>query len=50
MTEPATGSRGVHRWYMRPVLLVVDLDRALRFYIPIPSDPEWIGDRPISGD
>jgi catechol 2,3-dioxygenase-like lactoylglutathione lyase family enzyme len=33
MTEQAVRSQIVHRWYMRPVLFVADVNRALRFYI-----------------
>lgn len=33
MTEQATSSRTIHRWYARPVLFVADIHRALRFYV-----------------
>jgi catechol 2,3-dioxygenase-like lactoylglutathione lyase family enzyme len=33
MTEQAVKSQIVHRWYTRPVLFVVDVNRALRFYV-----------------
>lgn len=33
MTEQTVQSEVVHRWYVRPVLFVADVNRALRFYI-----------------
>jgi len=33
MTEPPVKSQIDHFWYMRPVLFVADVNRALRFYI-----------------
>jgi catechol 2,3-dioxygenase-like lactoylglutathione lyase family enzyme len=33
MTEQATRTQIVHRWYTRPVLFVADVNRALRFYV-----------------
>ncbi|MFL5483200.1 MAG: glyoxalase superfamily protein [Gemmatimonadaceae bacterium] len=33
MSEQAASSQTIHRWYVRPVLFVGDVDRALRFYI-----------------
>ena len=33
MTEQAISSQTTHRWYVRPVLFVADVDRAVRFYI-----------------
>ena len=33
MTEQAVSSQTIHRWYVRPVLFVGDVNRALRFYI-----------------
>ena len=33
MTEHATRSQTVHRWYTRPVFFVADVNRALRFYV-----------------
>jgi catechol 2,3-dioxygenase-like lactoylglutathione lyase family enzyme len=35
MTEPATTTRTVHRWYARPVLFVADVQRALHFYVDL---------------
>jgi catechol 2,3-dioxygenase-like lactoylglutathione lyase family enzyme len=33
MTEQAVRSQTVHRWYTRPVFFVVDVNRAVRFYV-----------------
>jgi catechol 2,3-dioxygenase-like lactoylglutathione lyase family enzyme len=33
MTEQATRSQIVHRWYTRPVFFVADVNRAIRFYV-----------------
>ena len=33
MTEQATTSPTVHRWYTRPVFFVADVNRASRFYV-----------------
>ena len=33
MTEQAVSSQPVHRWYLRPVLFVADVNRAIRFYV-----------------
>ena len=33
MTEQASTSAPVHRWYARPVLFVADVHRAARFYV-----------------
>ena len=33
MTEQATTSPAVHRWYARPVFFVADVNRAARFYV-----------------
>jgi catechol 2,3-dioxygenase-like lactoylglutathione lyase family enzyme len=33
MTEHATRSQTVHRWYTRPVFFVADVNRAVRFYV-----------------
>jgi catechol 2,3-dioxygenase-like lactoylglutathione lyase family enzyme len=33
MTEQPVRNQIVHRWYTRPVLFVVDVNRALRFYV-----------------
>ena len=33
MTEQAVRSQPVHRWYLRPVLFVADVNRAIRFYV-----------------
>lgn len=33
MTDHAAPRPAVHRWYARPVLFVLDLNRSLRFYV-----------------
>lgn len=33
MAEQRAGSQTIHRWYVRPVLFVADLNRSLGFYI-----------------
>jgi catechol 2,3-dioxygenase-like lactoylglutathione lyase family enzyme len=33
MTEQTVRSQVVHRWYVRPVLFVADVNRAIRFYV-----------------
>ena len=33
MTEQAVTDRRIHRWYVRPVLFVDDVNRAIRFYV-----------------
>jgi catechol 2,3-dioxygenase-like lactoylglutathione lyase family enzyme len=33
MTEQATAERVGHRWYVRPVLFVADVNRAIQFYV-----------------
>ena len=33
MTEQATRSQVVHRWYTRPVFFVADVNRAVHFYV-----------------
>jgi catechol 2,3-dioxygenase-like lactoylglutathione lyase family enzyme len=33
MTEQATRSETVYRWYTRPVFFVADVTRAIRFYV-----------------
>ena len=33
MTKTALSEQITHRWYVRPVLFVADVNRALRFYI-----------------
>ena len=35
MTEQIAASRITHKWYVRPVLFVADINRALRFYIDV---------------
>jgi catechol 2,3-dioxygenase-like lactoylglutathione lyase family enzyme len=35
MTEQATRSQTLHRWYTRPVFFVADVNRAVRFYVDV---------------
>ena len=35
MTTEAAGRAPVHQWYMRPVLFVADVSRAIRFYVDV---------------
>ena len=35
MTKTAVSEQITHRWYMRPVLFVADVHRALRFYVDL---------------
>jgi catechol 2,3-dioxygenase-like lactoylglutathione lyase family enzyme len=35
MTKTTVTKQVTHRWYMRPVLFVADVNRALRFYIDL---------------
>jgi catechol 2,3-dioxygenase-like lactoylglutathione lyase family enzyme len=35
MTQQSSEPRTVHRWYTRPVLYVIDINRAIRFYVDL---------------
>ena len=41
MTEQNGRGEAVHRWYVRPVLFVADLNRAIRFYVDLGFEKDW---------